>query len=161
MQTQTMEEKIPKSAIIMATYEGATFSAKIDPADVDKIVADAEGVDSHDPRRNDAENFVMTTIESNEHLKQDIGAHLGATLLWLACTMRLGGEAARESTKQGGALLWEISQDRGVTCFRMHIDPKPWRLRKLRLVINPDPIAATPSTPKRPLPRLPGSPLVH
>src|SRR4051794_16191165 len=113
---------------IALRFKGATFRAEIDPADVDRMLADVDAIPVAPRDRGGAMTWTLNVLRRNGHLK-DQGTQAAMTVLWLICRHpALGPTALTLARKGGGVLAYDVTENpldvwatRGVNNWRAHV----------------------------------------
>ena len=109
---------------VSVSYRDETFEGLLDPWSVEDIVGGIDRLNAQsDLSQSDAWRWIINSIESNDHLSDEVKSTVANTLLWLACRSD-GGEQVTEHAKAGGVTIhYEITEGRANWEFRLAVYP--------------------------------------
>jgi hypothetical protein len=92
-------------------FKNATLWAEIDPADVDSMLRNLDGVATADKDRGGAMSWVLGAVRRNRHLTGE-GEKVAMTVLWFMCRHpAIGPTAATLAREGGGILAYEVTRN--------------------------------------------------
>ena len=109
---------------VSVSYRDDTFEGLLDPGSVEDIIGGIDRLNAqNDLSQSDAWRWIINSIESNDHLSDEVKSTVANTLLWLACSGD-GGEQVIEQAKAGGVTIhFEITEGRASWEFRLAVYP--------------------------------------
>ncbi len=109
---------------VSVSYRDDTFEGLLDPGSVEDIIGGIDRLNAqNDLSQSDAWRWIINSIESNDHLSDEVKSSIANTLLWLACRGD-GGEQVTEHAKAGGVTIhYEITESRASWEFRLAVYP--------------------------------------
>ena len=109
---------------VSVSYRDDTFEGLLDPGSIEDIIGGIDRLNAqNDLSQSDAWRWIINSIESNDHLSDEIKSAIANTLLWLACCGDVGEQVIEQAKAGGVTIHFEITESRASWEFRLAVYP--------------------------------------